>query len=171
MKKKTKLKKIKVRSSIVPKSIELLFDNEQLEMIKTLCLLYAFYLKSKKKFNKVSDITFYYSLVNFNLVNLFVEVDNEQVVNRKMTPNLFYRYQSKITQILLELSNLHYIEIKGDLTYKTSDIGVRLTEEAFEFVMSLDKGFFVELIDGYISVIDQIDNTSVNKKIISGGLL
>ncbi|AYV74806.1 hypothetical protein C2H98_15985 [Niallia circulans] len=164
------MKKIKSRRSIVPKSIELLFNNDQLEIVKTLCLLYAFYLKSKKKFYKVSDITFYYSLVNFNLVKLFKESNIEYGIDGKMTPNLYYRYQTKVSKIILELSNLDYIEIKGDITYKTSDIGVRLTTKGLDFIMLFDKEFFVKLIDSYITVINQIDNTSVNKKIISGGI-
>ncbi len=155
-----------MRNSIVPKSIELLFDNKQLEVVKTLCLLYAFYLKSKKKFYKVSDITFYYSLVNYNLVKLFKNVNIDQVGNSKVTPNLFYRYQANVTQILLELSNLNFIEIKGNVTFKTSDIDVRIKVEAIEFIMSLEKDFFVKLIDAYLAVIDQVDNTSLNKKIM-----
>ena len=154
------------KQSTVPPSIKLLFKNDSLDIIKTICLLYSFYLMNKKKFNKVSDIVFYFSLVNFNLVKLFEKDEN----NKKVSPNLYFRFQAKINQIVLELSHLKFIEIKGDLTNKTNDLGVKLTSEGVDFLMELDKEFFIKLTDEYISVINKVESTSTTHKIIRGGV-
>lgn len=150
----------------IPPSIELLFDNEQLENAKTLCLLYAFYLQSKKKFNKLSDIVFYYSLINFGLIQLFNPEKKEQ---DKVSPNLYLRYQKKVNNILLVLSNLNYIEIKGDISYKTLDLGIRLTKHGANFMAEMKLEYFIKLTNEYISALNQIESTSVNKSKLSEG--
>jgi hypothetical protein len=156
----------KKRKLMVPPSIKLLFDNEQLEMLKTLCLLYAFYLSSKKKFNKVSDIVFYYSIVNYDLIKL-IETSGDK---NNISPNLYLRYQTKVNKILLKLSFLNYIEIKGDLSYKTKDLGIRLTNQGVEFLMVKESKYFSKLIDEYISVLSKIGNTSENRSKLKGGV-
>jgi hypothetical protein len=162
-----RLKLKKKNKSIVPPSIELLFDNKRLEIVKTMCLLYAFYLKNNKKFNKVSDIVFYYSLVNFDLINLFEENNK----SRHLSTNLYFRFQTKINQILLELSNLKYIDIKGDLSYKTDDIGVRLTIKGAEFLKGIEEVEFIsKLVNEYTSVLSKIESTSINKNKLKGGI-
>lgn len=55
---------------IVPKNIKLIFENEQLNIMKVLILLQVLRDKSKKRFYKIEDIVFYYSLVNFNLIKI-----------------------------------------------------------------------------------------------------
>ncbi|MGR5967426.1 hypothetical protein ACT7DB_37750 [Bacillus cereus] len=59
------MSKLKRKNMSVPLSIELLFDNEKLDLIKTMGLLYACFLQNKKKYRKISELVFYYSLVNF----------------------------------------------------------------------------------------------------------
>lgn len=157
-----------IRKSLVPSSIELLFNNEQLELIKTLCLLYAFYLKSNRKFNKISDIIFYYSLINFDLIKVFQNNTKNKITLER---NLPLRFQTKINNILLELSNLNYVEVKGELSHKINDISVKLTPEGINFINEINMPFITELIEKYNLAINNIQSTSANKNIIVGGVL
>lgn len=151
-------------SFVVPPSIKLLFNNNQLELIKTLCLLYVLYRESNKKFNKVQDIVFYYSLVNFNMIK-FVETTEDK---GEPSRNLFYRFHQNINQVILELSNLQFIEINGNITFNISDLGIRLTNKGSEFIEGLEFDFFLELINEYTNAISMVDNNSVNKNKLKG---
>ncbi|MCY9369967.1 hypothetical protein [Bacillus haynesii] len=150
--------------SFVPPSIRLLFDNSQLEMIKTLSLLYSFYQKSKRKFVKISDIVFYYSLVNFGMIKLIETNEEKGEVSR----NLYYRYQQEINQIILEMVHLDFIEVKGTVSSTSSQLGVRLTQQGNEFIESLEIDYFSGLIDEYSIIIDLIDNNTENKNKLKG---
>ncbi len=119
------MNKLNMENISVPASIELLFDNEKLDLIKTMGLLYACFSINKSKYRKVSEIVFYYSLVNFDLVKLFEE---DKDIRSSISPNLYFRFQNKINKILLYLSYLDFIEIKGSLAFKTEDLAARLTE-------------------------------------------
>lgn len=150
--------------SFVPPSIRLLFDNRQLEVIKTLCLLCPFYKKSKRKFIKVSDILFYYSLVNFGMIKLIESNEEKEEVSR----NLYYRYEQGVNQVILEMVHLGFIEVKGTVTSKLSQLRVRLTLQGNEFLKKLEIDYFLDLIDEYSNVISLIDNNSENKKKLKG---
>ncbi|MCY8125017.1 hypothetical protein MOC32_08515 [Bacillus spizizenii] len=150
--------------SFVPPSIRLLFDNSQLEMIKTLCLLYAFYQKSKRKFVKVPDIVFYYSLVNFGMIKLIKTNGEKEETSR----NLYYRYEQGINQLILEMVHLDFIEVKGNITLKSSQIGVRLTQKGNEFLDDLELNSFTDLINEYSSIISLIENNPENHKKLKG---
>lgn len=151
---------------VVPPYIRLLFDNNQLELMKTLCLLFSLSQKSKRKFNKISDIIFYYSIVNFDMSKI-IESNEE---SGEMSRNLYYRFQENINQIILGLLNLGFAEIKGEITSKTADLGIRLTKEGLEFVDGLEIDYFAKLIIEYSSVIDMVDNNSKNKNLLKGVL-
>lgn len=161
-------KEIDISESLVPPSIELLFNNEQLEFIKTLCLLYAFYKKNNKKFNTISDTVFYYSLINFNLITMF---ENNKTDKINLERNLPFRFQTKINKIVLDLSHLNYIELNGELTHKINDIGIKLTKEGFEFINEINILFITELIEKYNFAINSVKSNSKNKNIIIGGEL
>ncbi|MCY7764255.1 hypothetical protein [Bacillus inaquosorum] len=150
--------------SFVPPSIRLLFDNSQLEMIKTLCLLYSFYQKSKRKFVKVPDIVFYYSLVNFGMIKLIKTNGEKEETSR----NLYYRYEQGINQLILEMVHLDFIEVKGNITLKSSQIGVRLTQKGNEFLDDLELNSFTDLINEYSSIISLIENNPENHKKLKG---
>lgn len=152
-------------SFVVPTSIRLLFNNDQLDMIKTLCLLYALLKKSKTKFNKVNDIVFYYSLVNFDMARILKAEEVKEDVSR----NLYYRFQQNINQIILELSNLEYVEVRGNTGFKMVDLGIRLTKEGHDFIEGLDIDYFSELINEYSNAISIVDNNSENKNKLKGG--
>ncbi|OUQ85223.1 hypothetical protein B5G50_27940 [Brevibacillus brevis] len=148
----------------VPPSIELLFDNERLDLMKTLCLLYACSLKSKTKFRKVSEIVFYYSLVNFDMIILF-----DTGKEKKISPNLYFRFQLKINQILLKLSHLKFIDIKGKLSDKTEDIAARLTPTGSEFFGGINSEFFSKLTEEYTYALNKVECTASNMKVLKGG--
>ncbi|MFC5714428.1 hypothetical protein ACFPU1_16915 [Thalassorhabdus alkalitolerans] len=150
---------------VVPPSIELIFDNNQLELMNTLCLFYVFFQKKPKKFYKIPDIIFYYSIVNFNLLNVIEAEEDVGFVSR----NLYFRYQQNINQLLLELYNLQFVDIKGKVSFKTDQLGARLTTKGNEFVNSLEIEYFVELINKYLEVIEMVDNNTENKNKIKGG--
>ncbi|CAL1521941.1 hypothetical protein DT035_00535 [Bacillus subtilis] len=150
--------------SFVPPSIRLLFDNSQLEMIKTLCLLYSFYQKSKRKFVKVSDIVFYYSLVNFGMIK-FIETNGEK---EEASRNLYYRYEQGINRIILEMVHLDFIEVKGNITSKSSQIKVRLTQKGNDFLDDLKLNSFTDIINEYSRVINLIENNPENHKKLKG---
>jgi hypothetical protein len=150
--------------SFVPSSIRLLFDNSQLEMMKTLCLVYSYYQKSKRKFVKIQEIVFYYSLVNFGMSKL-IESDGKK---GEVSRNLYYRYQQSVNQVVLEMANLNFIEVKGNVTSKTSQLGVRLTQQGYEFIQKMEIKYFSELISDYSRIISLVDYNSDNLNKLKG---
>jgi hypothetical protein len=148
----------------VPPSIELLFNNEKLELMKTMSLFYAFSLQSKTRYRKVSEIVFYYSLANFGLIKLF-----ETGEGNKVSPNLYFRFQFKINQILLKLSHLHFIEIKGSVSDKTEDITARLTLTGLHFFEGINSKFFSDLTEKYIYTLNEVEYSATNIKKLKVG--
>lgn len=149
-----------------PLSIQLLFDNSKLDLIKTLMLLFSFSLIGARKYRKIQEIVFYYSLVNFDLITIF---NDNRVKDHLLSINQYYRFQSSINQILLHLWQLEFIEVKGDLTIKTLDIGVRLTAKGKLFVEELKSDYFHALINDYSSTLNSIKYSSENLKKLKGG--
>ncbi|ELC8442285.1 hypothetical protein QYB59_001307 [Clostridium perfringens] len=150
--------------SISPNSIKLLFENKQLNIIKVLILLKVLRNKSKKKFYTVEDIVFYYGLVNFDLIKLL----NQDTNNLRKNKNRYLRFNKSINQILLELSNLNYIDIKGDVFYKKEKIGIKLNEKGVNFVETFNNEYFVSLVELYQEAITNISENSLNKNKIKG---
>ncbi|PRP55204.1 hypothetical protein ACRV5I_11245 [Bacillus halotolerans] len=158
------MSKLNIKYSFVPPSIKLLFNNSQLEMIRTLCLIYSFYQQSKRKFIKIEEVVFYYCLVNFDMIRL-IESEDDQVSIRT---NLNYRYQQNVNQIILELGNLKFIELNGNLNFKSSQLKVRLTHQGHDFIQKLEINYFSELIKEYSRVINLIDSNQKNQKKLKG---
>jgi hypothetical protein len=149
----------------VPPSVQLLFENTKLDLTKTILVLYAYSLQSQKKYRKISEIVFYYSLVNFELIELYLSnVENKSV----FSTNQYFRFQFSINQILLQLSQLGYIEVKGSLTVKADDIGIRITPAGVSFVEQLNSEYFRKLVDEYTKAINTIEFSSSNLKILRG---
>lgn len=154
-------------SESVPSSVQLLFDNTKLDIVKTLLLLYSFSLQSKMKYKKVSEIVFYYSLVNFDLIKLF----NSEEYSEKLSTNLYFRFQFKINQIILQLSQLTFIDVKGNLGVKTGDLGIRLSSAGISFVEKLDSDYFTNLVNEYTSALSNIEYSTANIKMLKGGAI
>lgn len=149
---------------VAPQNIKLLFENQQLDIIKVLSLLQVLRNKSKKKFYKVEDIIFYYSLVNFDLIKLLSEDVNNLMKDR----NRYLRFNKSINQVILELSNLKYIDINGDLYSKKQQLGIRLNDKGDAFVKTFDSEYFLHLAEMYQNVTININNNSVNKNKVKG---
>ena len=149
---------------IVPKNIKLLFENRQLDIMKFLSLLQVLRNKSKKKFYTVEEIIFYYSLVNFDLIKIL----DEDISNLMKNRNRYLRFNKLINQIILELSNLEYIDIKGNISYKKDRIGVRLNEEGERFLKTFDSEYFLKLMESYQNIATNISNNSINKNRVKG---
>lgn len=149
-----------------PPSIQLLFDNTKLDIAKILILLRVSSLKRKLKYNKISEIVFYYSLVNFELIKLYEpEADGTDIIST----NQYFRFQTNICQIILEMSQVGLIEVKGDFTVKSEELGVRITSTGIDFVESLTSNYFAKLSDEYTRVIKLVKFTSENIKKVKGG--
>lgn len=149
---------------IAPQNIKLLFENGQLDIIKVLSLLQVLRNKSKKKFYTVEDIIFYYSLVNFDLIKIL----DEDISNLMKNRNRYLRFNKSINQIILELSNLEYIDIKGNISYKKDRIGVRLNEEGERFLKTFDSEYFLQLMELYQDIITNVSDNSINKNRLKG---
>ncbi len=154
--------------SIVPPSIELLFNNEKLDLMKFLCLLYAFSLKSNRKI-KVSELLFYYGLVNFNLRIVLEKNTDETGIVVEPSITLYFRFQSKIQKIILDISFLKFATLNGDLSKKLDEITLKITPEGKSIIEELDSPFFKELTSNYVEVIDSVKFTASNLKIITEG--
>ncbi|ANX11664.1 hypothetical protein ABE41_006560 [Fictibacillus arsenicus] len=155
-----------IKNSSVPLSIELLFNNEKLDIMKTLCLLYAFSKDSRKR-RTVSEIMFYYSLVNFDLIKLF-ETDEKFRYGVKPSPNLYFRFQSKINGILLNMLHLQFINLKGDITKKLDETIVQITSTGEEFIDELNSVFFSNLVFEYSQTLEKIKFSGSNLKVVKG---
>lgn len=160
------MKRQKYNDSSVPISIQLLFNNEKLDIMKVLCLMNAFAKKSKKK-RKVSEVVFYYSLVNFNLINLFEdEVDMKKVSTP--SPNLYFRFQKNVKEILLDMSHLGFLEVTGDVSKKLDEVTVKLLPEGKHFFEQHRSVFFSNLKEKYINTFDKVAFSTENVKVIKG---
>lgn len=150
-----------------PLSIQLLFDNSDLDLIRTLLLLFSFNLIGRKKYHKLQEVVFYYSLINFDLITIL----NEKKVNEHLLSiNQYYRFQFNVNQIVLQLCKLDFIEVKGDLGTKTLDISVRLSEKGGAFANELQSDYFKALIDNYSTIISNVKYSSENLKKLREGI-
>jgi hypothetical protein len=156
----------KNKSLSVSLSIQLLFDNEKLDLMKVLCLMFSFSKQSNKR-RKVSEILFYYSLVNFDLIKLFEE-EMEKQNEFSPSPNLYFRFQRKINEILLNLSHLQFVELSGDISNKLDDIKVKLKPAGKKFFEEHNSEYFGDLQEKYISVLDEVSFSAENVKVIKG---
>lgn len=148
-----------------PPSVQLLFENTSLDLIKTLLLLYAFSSKNKKRFKKIQEIVFYYSLVNFDLAKIYHSAENTDSI---VFNNQFYRFQFSINRILLLLNQFRFIEFNGEFTQKIDDIGIKINDKGKEFVEGLESEYFKVLLNEYKEVIKSIEFSNQNLKKIRG---
>lgn len=156
----------KSKETLVPPSIQLLFHNEKLDVMKLLCLINALSIQSKKQ-RKVSEILFYYSLVNFDLINLFEKNGEDSQYNP--SSNLYYRFQIKVKKNILNMSNLDFIEIRGNMSDKTKDINVKLLPKGIQFFQENTTDYLLNLQDKYISAYELVKFSAVNLQKIKEG--
>ncbi|MDN4493366.1 hypothetical protein [Ureibacillus aquaedulcis] len=150
-----------------PTSIQILFNNQKLEIMKVLCLLNALSSQNNKQ-RKVEEILFYYSIVNFELDYLFRE---KQKSEKDIFPssNQYFRFQTKINEILLLMSSLKFIEVKGKISNKLDDLKVKLLKDGRVFFVDNSSDYLKALYENYIIAFNSINYSMENVKIIKEG--
>ncbi|EHB65985.1 hypothetical protein [Paenibacillus lactis] len=148
--------------SSLPKSIELLFENDRLDVMKILCLTYAVSIKSKR-YVSISEILFYFALVNYNLIQIFENTDYNT------SPNLYFRFQERFKPLLITMVNLGLVEIKANISTKAEDIKVRVTKYGKVFFEEKNTLFFKKLQDRYLEVFDSVPYTIENLRRLREG--
>lgn len=157
----------KNNKSTVPLSIQLLFNNEKLELMKVLCLMNAFSNQSNKQ-RKVEELLFYYGLVNFNLIYL-IDSKNDKEHDFTPSPNQYFRFQIKIKNILLVMSHLQFIGINGEISKKIEESKVKLLPLGKKFFENNKTEYLDDLYNKYIEMSETISYSSVNIKKIKEG--
>lgn len=154
-------------NSSVPVSIQLLFNNQKLEIMKVLCLMYALSTQNNKQ-RKVEEILFYYSLINFDLAYLFNDgLDKKSEF--APSPNQYFRFQTKINEILLIMSHLKFIEIKGKLSNKLDELKVKLLLPGKKFFEDNNSRYLNSLQEKYIKMYKTINYSAENVRKIKEG--
>lgn len=152
------------KGNVTPTSIKLLFNNEKLEIMKVLCLLYALRQKRKKKI-KIDEIIYYYSLVNFEFKSMKINSERKWVAsNIKLL-----RFQTRINHILLLMKHMGFISINGYVSDRVGDIKVILKTDGKEFFEENESKFFEELKENYLLTIDEITYDSKRMKKMKEG--
>ncbi|MGG3452699.1 hypothetical protein [Paenibacillus rhizolycopersici] len=150
--------------SSVPSSIELLFENEKLDIMKILCLLYSISVKSQR-YATISEILFYFSLVNYNLIRIFEDE------NYTSSPNQYFRFQARFNPLLIKMENLKLIEIKANIFIKTEDIKLKVTSEGKSFYEESETEFLRKLQEKFNEVFIIVQFTNANEKKLKEGKL
>ncbi|MDT9027885.1 hypothetical protein [Rossellomorea yichunensis] len=151
----------------VPASIQILFNNQKLEIMKILCLLNALSTQNNKQ-RKVEELLFYYSLVNFDLIDLFNSVPDN---NDKFppSPNQYFRFQTKINEILILMSHFQFIEIRGKLSDKQENLKVKLLIQGKKFYEDNSSDYLNSLFEEYVKLYKTIAYTTENVKKVKEG--
>ena len=153
---------------IVPASIQLLFSNRKLEIMKLLSLLQVFSNQSNKQ-RKVEEILFYYSLVNFDLSKLFEEnITIKEQRESYPSPNQYFRFQIEIKELLLLMSDLGFVEINGKLSDKVEDLKVKLLLKGRSFFEANTSEYLNNLLVEYETMLGKIVYSVKNVKKIKG---
>ena len=63
---------------------------------------------------------------------------------------------------------MNFIEIKGNLSFKTGDLAAKLTKGGLEFYEEMDSEYFSKLVEDYIYAMNQVDYTANNLKVLRG---
>ena len=148
----------------LPSSIEFLFENEKLDIVKILCLLYSISVKSQR-YATISEVLFYFSLVNYNLVRIFEDEKYSE------SPNQYFRLQMRLNPILIKMENLNLIEIKANIFSKTEDIKLKITSEGKSFYEANETDYLKKLQDKFMNVFIKVQFTKANEKKLKEGHL
>lgn len=144
-----------------PESIQILFDNPKLEIIKILCLLNAL-VKYSKKQRTIEEILFYYSVVENNKINNSKDIE--------LVSNNFYRFETKINRLLILMNTLGFIQINGKLTDEFEKIKIKLSLKGQSFFEENINFYLDSLFNEYVNCINQVPySKSVLKKIKEEG--
>ncbi|MUG46966.1 hypothetical protein QNH46_01460 [Paenibacillus woosongensis] len=154
----------KSQYSSVPSSIELLFENDKLDIMKILCLIYALSVK-RQRYIKASEILFYFALVNYNLIGIFG--GNDCITS----PNLYFRFQARFKPLLISMEKLGLLELNANVFTKPEDIKFKITIKGRGFFEENKSEFFIELQEKYLETFELVKFTSENSKKLKEGKL
>lgn len=101
----------------LPLEIDLLFDNKKLDILKYLGILYQIKTKTKKRKLNLEQLLYYYTI-------LYYETSNT-------SKPLIYKYirdKKRISEILIYLENLKFIQVHGDVFTRLNGLQVSITE-------------------------------------------
>lgn len=145
----------------LPFEIELLFDNKKLELFQYLVILY-FCLKDRQQ-RKLSleQLLYYYTVI-------FFEKDFTKIP-------LIFKYnkdKSKINEILIVLSNLHYIEVGGNMTTSIKNLKFSISKQGIEFIEGIESPILENYFEATREVIQkrpyEKDSIYFNKLLYKG---
>lgn len=131
----------------LPILVDVLFDNQQLELTRIMCVLSCF-PKSRKGIN-VCALTYYYAL---SVSEFEFYIDTEQQELRYNVVNLYMDFQSKVKQLIIKLSNMNYIEVFGGVEIGINNVRVKLSKDGFEFIKDFENEYFHNLIKSIESI-------------------
>jgi len=144
-----------------PESIQILFDNPKLEIIKILCLLNAL-VKYSKKQRTIEEILFYYSVEENNKMNNSKDIE--------LVSNNFYRFETKINRLLILMNTLDFIQINGKITDKIEKLKIKLSLNGQRFFEENRNFYLDSLFSEYVNCIEQVPySKNVLKKIKEEG--
>ena len=149
--------------SNISNDIKILFENNKLNIMKVLVLLKVLKEQNKKKFYGIDDISFYYGLVNFNLLKA---LDGE-ADTLSQDRNKYFRFSKSLNKIILILNSFGYIELESFTLDKKNKIKIRLNKKGEQFFDLIYNEPFKDLNEKYRRVLNLPNNLS-NRKIIMG---
>ena len=109
----------------LPLEIDLLFDNKKLDILKYLGIIYQVKTRTKKRKLNLEQLLYYYTI-------LYYETSNTS------TP-LIYKYlrdKKRISEILIYLENLKFVQVHGDVFTRLNGLQVSITELGIQSIGS-----------------------------------
>lgn len=152
---------------LIPASVQLLFSNEKLELMKMLCLINSINEKSSKQ-RKVEELVFYYSLVDFDMLNIFDMKTKDKYIYTSSL-NRYFRFQLKVNKMLLTMSNMKFVEINGDKFTKKENLKVKLLPFGRKFFEENKSEYFKYLYDEYTEAFGKVAYSYENIKKMKEG--
>lgn len=128
----------------LPLEIDLLFDNKKLDILKYLGILYQVKTKTKKRKLNLEQLLYYYSI-------LYYETSNTS------TP-LIYKYlrdKKRISEILIYLENLKFIQIHGDVFTRLNRLQVSITELGIQSIESWQSDSILQYLNNISNILEK----------------
>lgn len=126
---------------VLPKEIDLLFDNKKLDILKYLYILYLAKTKLKKKKLNLDQLLYYYTLLSFE-------------TSYTSTPKIYkyLRDKKRINEAIIYLENLKLIQVYGEVYIKLSNLKISISKSGIELI----NFGTTESFEAYISHISNI---------------
>lgn len=128
----------------LPLEIDLLFDNKKLDILKYLGILYQVKTKTKKRKLNLEQLLYYYTI-------LYYETSNTS------TP-LIYKYlrdKKRISEILIYLENLKFVQVHGDVFTRLNGLQVSITELGIQSIGSWQSDSVSLYLNNILNVLEK----------------